>query len=102
MHVTISYIIFPLNLKSTQLELYLIMAQKGKPLADDTRISIIRMFYSGYSKNDIMKALDIGEGSFWHTLKQWKTNCHFHKHLTRETQGRPQKIGIIESSVCPN
>ena len=100
MHVTTACLIFSLNLNSTQLELHLIMARKGKPLADDTRIAIIRMFYSGYNKKDIMKALDIGEGSFWRTLKQWQTNCHFRKHLTRETRGRPRKMGIIESSVC--
>ncbi len=102
MQVTTSYLVFPFNLKSTQLEPYLIMARKGKPLSDDTRIAIIRMFYSGYNKKDIMKALDIGEMSFWRTLKQWRTNCHFRKQLTRETQGRPRKMGIIESSVCPN
>ena len=84
----------------SQLELHFIMARKGKPLSDDTRIAIIRMFHSGYNKKDIMKALDIGEGSFWRTLKQWQTNCHFCKHLTRETRGRPRKMGIIESSVC--
>ena len=35
-HVTTSYLICPLNLKATQLELCLIMARKGKPLANDT------------------------------------------------------------------
>jgi hypothetical protein len=91
-----------IQISTAQLELYPIMARKGKPLADATRIAIIRMFHSGYKKKDIMKALDIGEQSFWRTLKLWRTNCYFRKHLTRETRGRPRKLGIIESSVCLN
>ena len=90
MHVTASYLVFLFNLESAQLELYVIMVRKGIPLADATQIAIVRMFYSGYNKKEILKALDIVEGSFWCTLEQWQTNCHFCKH----------SMGIIESLVC--
>ena len=99
-HITTFHLTCPPNINSAHLGLYLSMARKGKPLGDATCLAIIRMFHSGYNKKDIMRALDIGEQSLWQILKQWRTNQHFCRHLTRETQGRPWKMGIMESSVC--